>query len=370
MTANNGGSVAHVMMSEADMSSEMAYRPTKVSVDEMEVARLKSELANHIATSCLLQLNNENQMNFIHQQQQQGTSVAPASLSVQKWLNYRHDLGSDREEAGGLQQRGTSSGGSATTHYPLGGQMMMASSAAMTSAATAGSLNKCEAESSSSAAAISVAQYAGGRRGQQLSVQISNDNSAVISCEDLVKAMQRALSLKDEFVLTLQKKLAQLQQENEEHASQKLVAQTQLEKGVGSVEGTVCTTFTVARKQELRIKLTNLRMLPEEDMARYVGRAQQLSADLQASGAEVKELELVQSILAGLPKEYETLVQMIVDFATDGDMTVLKVMPKLLNAEQRFARGKGEDATAMAANQRVYKRDARQRSMRHDNKES
>jgi transposase InsO family protein len=127
---------------------------------------------------------------------------------------------------------------------------------------------------------------------------------------------------------------------------------------------------SVARKQELRIKLTNLRMLPEEDMARYVGRAQQLSADLQASGAEVKELELVQSILAGLPKEYETLVQMIVDFATDGDMTVLKVMPKLLNAEQRFARGKGEDATAMAANQRVYKRDARQRSMRHDNKES
>ncbi|GAX82768.1 hypothetical protein CEUSTIGMA_g10194.t1, partial [Chlamydomonas eustigma] len=79
-------------------------------------------------------------------------------------------------------------------------------------------------------------------------------------------------------------------------------------------------------------------MLPEEDMVRYVGRAQQLSADLQASGAEVKELELVQSILAGLPKEYETLVQMIVDFATDGDMTVLKVMPKLLNAEQRFAR--------------------------------
>ncbi|GAX85458.1 hypothetical protein CEUSTIGMA_g12874.t1 [Chlamydomonas eustigma] len=56
--------------------------------------------------------------------------------------------------------------------------------------------------------------------------------------------------------------------------------------------------------------------------------------------------------------------------ATDGDMTVLKVMPKLLNAEQRFARGKREDATAMAANQRVYKRDARQRSMRHDNKES
>ncbi|GAX85044.1 hypothetical protein CEUSTIGMA_g12464.t1 [Chlamydomonas eustigma] len=68
---------------------------------------------------------------------------------------------------------------------------------------------------------------------------------------------------------------------------------------------------SVARKQELRIKLTNLRMLPEEDMARYVERAQQLSADLQASR---------------------------------------------------------EDATAMAANQRVYKRDARQRSMRHDNK--
>ncbi|GAX77772.1 hypothetical protein CEUSTIGMA_g5215.t1, partial [Chlamydomonas eustigma] len=64
---------------------------------------------------------------------------------------------------------------------------------------------------------------------------------------------------------------------------------------------------SVARKQQLRIKLTNLGMLPEEDMARYVGRAQQLSADLQASGAEVKELELVQSILAGLPKEYETL---------------------------------------------------------------
>ncbi|GAX82386.1 hypothetical protein CEUSTIGMA_g9814.t1 [Chlamydomonas eustigma] len=60
---------------------------------------------------------------------------------------------------------------------------------------------------------------------------------------------------------------------------------------------------SVARKQELRIKLTNLRMLPEEDIARYVGRAQQLSADLRASGAEVKELELVKSILAGLPKE-------------------------------------------------------------------
>ncbi|GAX81462.1 hypothetical protein CEUSTIGMA_g8891.t1 [Chlamydomonas eustigma] len=228
MTANNGGSVAHVMMSEADMSSEMAYRPTKVSVDEMEVARLKSELANHIATSCLLQLNNENQMNFIHQQQQQGTSVAPASLSVQKTLNYRHDLGSDREEAGGLQQVEHDIANKTCVHIDAH-TMMMASSAAMTSAATAGSLNKCEAESSSSAAAISVAHYAGGRRGQQLSVQISNDNSAVISCEDLVKAMQRALSLKDEFVLTLQKKLAQLQQENEEHASQKLVAQTQLE---------------------------------------------------------------------------------------------------------------------------------------------
>ncbi len=127
---------------------------------------------------------------------------------------------------------------------------------------------------------------------------------------------------------------------------------------------------SVARKQELRIKLTNLRMLPEEDMARFVGRAQQLSADLQASGAEVRELELVQAILAGLPKEYETLVQMIVDFANEGDMTVLKVMPKLLNAEQRFARDKEEHVTALAANQRAYKRGNGQRQVRMDNKET
>ena len=80
-----------------------------------------------------------------------------------------------------------------------------------------------------------------------------------------------------------------------------------------------------------------------EPLTKYVGRATDLRDKLAAAGFEVKDEEVVLSILAGLPKEYETVVAVLE--LSDATLKLDDLLPKLLQAEQRMPRGeKGPEA--------------------------
>ena len=95
-----------------------------------------------------------------------------------------------------------------------------------------------------------------------------------------------------------------------------------------------------ARQRQLKRELNALCMERGETVAKYKGRASELRGQLEAAGSPIKEDELVQAILSGLPTDYETVVTVLE--STDEEMTLQGVMPKLLQVEQRLKRS-GED---------------------------
>ena len=88
-----------------------------------------------------------------------------------------------------------------------------------------------------------------------------------------------------------------------------------------------------ARRLQLKKELNGLRMKAAEPMTRYVARATDIRDQLQAAGHSVNEDELVLSVLAGLPSQYETVVTLLETM--EDNLTMLMVLPKLLQAEQR-----------------------------------
>lgn len=104
-----------------------------------------------------------------------------------------------------------------------------------------------------------------------------------------------------------------------------------------------------ARKLQLRRELNSLKKEPSEPITKYVSRAKALQSDLLATGHEVKSCEVAWSVLAGLPKEYETVVTILESSETEPELDTL--LPKLLHVEARLAKegaSKG-DAAAYAA---------------------
>ena len=100
----------------------------------------------------------------------------------------------------------------------------------------------------------------------------------------------------------------------------------------------------------VRRQLAGLKKSSKESVSRYISRAETLRDQLLAAGGTLDSLDLITSILAGLPKEYDTSVQ-ILESSTDR-LTLPDIHSKLLVAEQRLQRGRGEseaDATALAA---------------------
>ena len=69
---------------------------------------------------------------------------------------------------------------------------------------------------------------------------------------------------------------------------------------------------TAARRLKLRKDLTNLKKEPKESMITYIMRGKQLGTSLRAIDESVSDANLIDSILSGLPPEYENKVDMLV----------------------------------------------------------
>jgi len=109
---------------------------------------------------------------------------------------------------------------------------------------------------------------------------------------------------------------------------------------------------TMARRLQLKKELNNLRKTASEPLPKYVSRVRSIWNDLKATGHDIKESEIVLNVLAGLPKEYETMVAILE--ASEKELELDDVLSKLLNVEQRVNRQDEQEAAYIA---RGYKKD-------------
>ena len=88
-----------------------------------------------------------------------------------------------------------------------------------------------------------------------------------------------------------------------------------------------------ARRLWLKRELNSLRKVANEPLTKYVARAVDIRSQLAAAGHDIKEDEVVMSVLAGLPAEYNVVVAVL---ETSNDALKLDdVLAKLLPVEQR-----------------------------------
>jgi hypothetical protein len=100
-----------------------------------------------------------------------------------------------------------------------------------------------------------------------------------------------------------------------------------------------------ARKMQLRRDLTSLRKEPPEPITKYLARARTLKLELEATGDTITESEVVMAALAGLPHDYDMLVA-IMEMGDAADLTLDKILPKLLIVEQKLKKTEAPDTKA------------------------
>lgn len=97
-----------------------------------------------------------------------------------------------------------------------------------------------------------------------------------------------------------------------------------------------------AKRLQLKRELNALVKGRGEPLTRYLTRATDIRDQLLAAGYEVKDEEIVMSLVAGLPKEFDNVVA-VLEYS-DKPLKLDEILAKLLLAEQRFTRSdKGED---------------------------
>ena len=99
---------------------------------------------------------------------------------------------------------------------------------------------------------------------------------------------------------------------------------------------TVYKAKSNARRLQLRKELNNLKLAVDEPLTKYVARARGIRDQLLAAGQEIKEEEVAWSVLAGLPDNYESMVNIIEAGSEELDLD--DMLPKLLIVEQRMAK--------------------------------
>ena len=93
---------------------------------------------------------------------------------------------------------------------------------------------------------------------------------------------------------------------------------------------------STARQLLLKRELNSLRKEPSEPLTNYVSRATDMRDQLLAAGHTMEESELVMCILAGLPRDFDTVVAVLE--ISDHKLELDTVLSKLLQAEQRLGR--------------------------------
>jgi hypothetical protein len=103
---------------------------------------------------------------------------------------------------------------------------------------------------------------------------------------------------------------------------------------------TVYKSKSIARRLQLRRQLTSLKKGNAEPLTKYIARARTLMADLVLAGHDVKETDVVLSVLSGLPRDYATVIAVIE--TSDEEYTLDKLLTKLLLVEQRITNDNGD----------------------------
>ena len=101
---------------------------------------------------------------------------------------------------------------------------------------------------------------------------------------------------------------------------------------------------STARQLLLKRELNSLRKEPSEPLTNYVRRATDMRDQLLAAGHTMEESELVMCILAGLPRDFDTVVAVLE--ISDHKLELDTVLSKLLQAEQRLGRKEKADNRA------------------------
>jgi hypothetical protein len=66
-----------------------------------------------------------------------------------------------------------------------------------------------------------------------------------------------------------------------------------------------------ARVIQLRKKLTSMKLMGKQTIAKYLGESREIKVDLEAAGQSVLDVELAVHALNGLSEEYATLVEIL-----------------------------------------------------------
>ena len=103
---------------------------------------------------------------------------------------------------------------------------------------------------------------------------------------------------------------------------------------------------SIARRRQLKQQFNKLQKDGSEPMSRYVSRAKALQRDLAAAGHVVTSEELIMSVLAGLPSEYDTIVTIIENEKPVPSLE--EVSAKLLLEEQKRQPSTSRDSIARA----------------------
>jgi transposase InsO family protein len=94
-------------------------------------------------------------------------------------------------------------------------------------------------------------------------------------------------------------------------------------------------TKSTARRLQLKREFNTLKKDAAEPISKYIGRARNLQDQLATAGLTVTTEELILSILAGLPEEYNTVVTVI---ENESPLPTLEsITAKLTNTEQRLS---------------------------------
>ena len=146
---------------------------------------------------------------------------------------------------------------------------------------------------------------------------------------------------------TDEKALAQLSLHVKDHHLHMLSKATTAAEAWQKLEA-VYQAKSTARQLHLKRELNSLRKEPHEPLVQYVNRATDMRDQLLAAGHTVEDQELIMCILAGLPREFDTVVAVLE--ITDSKLELGAVLAKLLQAEQRLGGGERADNRALFTN--------------------
>lgn len=177
------------------------------------------------------------------------------------------------------------------------------------------------APAAAAAAAAAAQQAAAPAVGQQPGVPAA---AAALAAELDARALE-----------TDQKALALIMLNVKDHLLTALAGHTTAKSVWDALEQTYLAK-TLARKLQLRRELAKLQLSPSESVSQYLDRARTLLTECRAAHLDMKEEDIVQALLAGLPSEYDATVA-IMDGA-DRQLTLTELLPKLLAVEQRTRR--------------------------------